>query len=169
MMSKITFKTDSFLFLAPALNWAVSRVRQENDGASSRDNAETQPNGMYFAKIVVYHYLVELVDAARNENRANAEAEGSTTAATVGSQATSTTSAQPRMRYRNDGVGALDEKNNVSTNTSMQLSMCFSVIVKLVDELLLEFVHYKEWTKNGQKGLKSLLELDLTLLDVFKV
>lgn len=46
--------------------------------------------------------------------------------------------------------------------------MVFSIIVKLIDELLFQMIHYKNWMENGQKGVPILLNLNSNLLNVFR-
>lgn len=131
-----------------ALNWAVNRIQQENENETAR-TADIIPT-----------------DTTRTENRPNTEAESTTTDANVGSQSNTTNSVSSnRLRYRMDG----DELNNVVGQTSMQLSMCFLVLVKLIDELTLELLHYKNWTKNEHKGLKNLLTVDTSILPTIRV
>lgn len=105
----------------------------------------------------------------RNENRVGTEAETVATDSNPSVAPNNTTNIIPtRSRYRIDGSNN-DEFNNIVGQTGMQLSMCFSVLVKLIDELILELICYKDWTKNEQKGLKTLLIIDDKFLPIIRV
>lgn len=52
-----------------------------------------------------------------------------------------------------------------------QLAICFSVLVKLVDELLIQLMSHAKWKQqmSRAKGISSLLDLDPELFPIMKV
>nr|CAD2202577.1 unnamed protein product [Meloidogyne enterolobii] len=71
----------------------------------------------------------------------------------------------------NTVVANLGDNSDFSTsNTSTQLSPCFSTIVKLIDELLLQLFFYENWKQQGNKskGVTNILDLDPKIFSVFK-
>nr|CAD2185644.1 unnamed protein product [Meloidogyne enterolobii] len=79
--------------------------------------------------------------------------------------------AQSVVTADNTVVANLGDNSDFSTsNTSTQLSACFSTIVKLIDELLLQLFFYENWKQQGNKskGVTNILELDPKIFGVFK-
>uniref|UniRef100_A0A915EF78 E3 ubiquitin-protein ligase UBR5 n=1 Tax=Ditylenchus dipsaci TaxID=166011 RepID=A0A915EF78_9BILA len=119
-----------------ALNWAVSRVRQESE---SGNLAESE---------------VQQIDPNAGTASSVAATTGTSQGTSIGGGGAS------RLRFKEGAVTSDDTNANMGNNTGMQLAMVFSVLLKLVDELMLELIHYREFVKNTQKGISTLLALD---------
>ncbi|KAL7079928.1 hypothetical protein ACQ4LE_000066 [Meloidogyne hapla] len=79
--------------------------------------------------------------------------------------------AQSAVTADNNVVANLGDNGDFATsNTSTQLSACFSTIVKLIDELLLQLFFYENWKQqsNKTKGITLLLDLDPKIFGVLK-
>lgn len=74
-----------------------------------------------------------------------------------------TTGGQSKQRHK-DAFGG-DE----ASSAAVSLSMSFAVVIKLIDELLLQLRNYEEWQSAKHNGITSLLKVDEKFLDAFMV
>lgn len=133
----------------PSLNWAVRRVRTDGTSSSFRDDPPPT-------------------------NRANEidNSESSAPDTRNAANAPDTTGPPPgtTRHHRNKEISGQGEDYHSSTNkTDMQLTLSFSLILKLVDELMLQLAQHKDWSAMEQAGLNDLLKLDANVIRVFKV
>ncbi|CAD5234617.1 unnamed protein product [Bursaphelenchus xylophilus] len=121
-----------FTTQSPSVGWAVRRVRQQNDGNESTVSVDNDGNAGTHERVAV----------ADNNNA-------------VESSAASTS----RVAVKKAPLAAAHADADIY-QTKLQLSACFALLVKVLDDLTLRLLEYDHYKKQNYSGIEALLDLN---------
>ncbi|CAD5229165.1 unnamed protein product [Bursaphelenchus okinawaensis] len=127
-----------FTTQSPSVGWAVRRVRQQNVDSSATPST-TVP---------------DTSSAATHDRTAtNTDNNNATESSTL---------ATPRAAPKKSPAATTSDVDIYQTK--LQLSACFALVVKVIDELMLRLLEYKQYQKQSFSGINGFLDLNSDVL-----